>query len=135
MWVMWENISNILNIIIFPIAVFIIEHRSKKRELEARLRNEAANERLEEKVDSKDLATQEAVKALLRERIIAIYHEFRPKGYIDLYSRDGVDRMYDEYKNLGGNSTVDSLMIHLKEIPVISDEELLEKMLEDKKRR
>ena len=62
-------------------------------------------------------ATQNGVKALLRDRIIATYDLHIDKGYMSIYSRENLDEMYKEYKKLKGNGVVDHLIEELNELP------------------
>lgn len=121
---MWETINNIVVVIIGPLLYLILDRRQENRIKEERRKAELDKEDLSEKISKKDADTQDAVKALLRDRIIDKYHGFVEDGYVDIYNREGVDRMYVEYKNLGGNSIVDKLMSDIESLPVISEEEL-----------
>lgn len=121
---MWETINNIVVVIIGPLLYLILDKRQENRIKEERRKSEIDKEDLSEKISKKNADTQDAVKALLRDRIIDKYHGFMEAGYVDIYNREGVDRMYVEYKNLGGNSIVDKLMSDIESLPVISEEEL-----------
>lgn len=121
---MWETINNIVVVIIGPLLYLILDKRQENRIKEERRKSEIDKEDLSEKISKKNADTQDAVKALLRDRIIDKYHGFVEAGYVDIYNREGVDRMYVEYKNLGGNSIVDKLMSDIESLPVISEEEL-----------
>lgn len=62
-------------------------------------------------------ATQNGVQALLRNEIISNYNKHMEKGYMPIYERENIDRMYHEYKNLGGNGVVEELMEKLNHLP------------------
>lgn len=127
---MWGAIDSIIVLILAPIVVYFLDRRSEKRTRDERLKAEQDKEELNTRINKKDADTQDAVKALLRDRIIDKYHGFMEDGYVDVYNREGIDRMYVEYKNLGGNSVVDKLIEDLVNLPVISEEELLKKRRE-----
>jgi hypothetical protein len=57
------------------------------------------------------------VQALLRDRIIQSYNYYIEKGYIPIYSRQNLDELYSQYKNLGGNGTILVLMNKLASLP------------------
>ena len=66
---------------------------------------------------NKNEATQNGVKALLRDRIIATYDLYMDKGYMPIYARENLDEMYKEYKKLKGNGVIDHLKDELNELP------------------
>lgn len=62
---------------------------------------------------------QKALQALLRDRIIQMYnYYYRDAGYIPMYARESLDHMYEEYKKLGGNGVIDSLVVKLKTLDI-----------------
>ena len=62
---------------------------------------------------------QKALQALLRDRIIQMYnYYYKDAGYIPMYARESLDHMYEEYKNLGGNGVIDSLVAKLKTLDI-----------------
>jgi hypothetical protein len=65
----------------------------------------------------KNDATQKGVKALLRDRIVAVYELYMGKGYMPVYARENVQEMYKEYKNLKGNGVIDDLICKLYALP------------------
>ena len=60
-----------------------------------------------------ELGTQ----ALLRAQIIHIYNKYIEKGYVPIYERENVNELYEQYKNLGGNGTIKTLMQKLDDLP------------------
>lgn len=121
---MWETIDNIVKLILAPLLALYVDRRSKARHEEERRRASIQKEEINRRINRKDADTQDAVKALLRDRLVDRHREFMVQGYIDVYSRDSLSRMYVEYKNLGGNSLVDKLMEEMNELPTIEEEEL-----------
>lgn len=104
------------------IAYVDVKHEKRaKREREL-----AQQEKLDtdNKINKKDVDTQAAVQALLRDKIVDRHAEYIKQGHVDLYGRDSLNRMYVEYKNLGGNSLVDLLMSELEELPTIPPSEI-----------
>ena len=65
----------------------------------------------------KNEATQQGVKALLRNEIIKNYNEYMTLGYVPLYARENIAEMYKEYKNLNGNGAIDHLIEELDALP------------------
>jgi hypothetical protein len=55
--------------------------------------------------------------AILRNNIIQLYHIYTEKGYIPVHALESVLAMYTEYKALGGNGTVSTLIEELKDLP------------------
>lgn len=54
-------------------------------------------------------AIENGVQALLRNELIRRYREYEIKGEISILDKENVTHMYEEYKNLGGNGTVEKL--------------------------
>jgi len=76
---------------------------------------------LKKKVDNwqvKEKATECGVQALLRNEIIKTYNHYMEKEYLPIYERDNLNHLYMQYKNLGGNGTIDRLMEELDDLPV-----------------
>lgn len=68
-------------------------------------------------IKNRNESTQNGVKALLRDRILAVYETYIQKGYMPFYARENLQEMFKEYKNLGGNGVVDGLITKLYELP------------------
>lgn len=62
-------------------------------------------------------ATQNGVQALLRNEIISNYNKHMEKGYMPIYERENMEKMYKEYRNLGGNGVAVELMEKLNRLP------------------
>lgn len=60
--------------------------------------------RKEEKENS-----HETDRCLLRDRITSIYYAHQQTHEIKLYDYENLERLYEQYKNLGGNSFVDKI--------------------------
>lgn len=62
-------------------------------------------------------AVELGVQALLRANIISIYNKYMDRGEIPIYERENIDHLYKEYKALGGNGVIESLMEKLTDLP------------------
>lgn len=65
-------------------------------------------------------ALQEGVKSLLRSEIINSFMrvKIRSNGYMDIHERDNIQELYDAYKLLNGNGTIDDLMVEIRKFPI-----------------
>ena len=45
----------------------------------------------------------------MRNELIRRYREYEEKGEISILDRENITHLYEEYKNLGGNGTVEKL--------------------------
>lgn len=68
------------------------------------------------KEKKKDKAIENAVQALLRNELIRRYREYEEKGEISILDRENITHMFEEYKNLGGNGTVEKLYSELLDL-------------------
>lgn len=64
----------------------------------------------------KDIAIENAVQALLRNELIRRYREYEEKGEISILDKENIEHMFEEYKNLGGNGTVEKLYTELLDL-------------------
>ena len=69
------------------------------------------------KMCGRQYAMELGTQALLRAQIIHIYNKYMEKGYLPIYERENIDELYIQYKNLGGNGTITSLMEKLIALP------------------
>lgn len=69
----------------------------------------------------KQLAIENGVQALLRDRLIDRYREAKQNGSISILDRENLNHMFQEYVNLGGNGTVKQLMTDLLELPTSNE--------------
>lgn len=122
--IIWETIGQIVSLILAPILVVLLDRKYDRRAKEDALRAHQEKEDIDRRINRKDVDTQAAVQALLRDKIVDKHREYMFQGHIGLYSRDSLNRMYVEYKNLGGNSLVDMLMTELSTLPTIDPSEM-----------
>lgn len=66
----------------------------------------------------KDTRQEEALKCLLRSNITSKYHVYSQMGEIPYYEKENIDRMYEQYKNMGGNSYVDTIVKEINDLPI-----------------
>ncbi|MDR2939558.1 MAG: hypothetical protein LBV08_04465 [Clostridiales bacterium] len=62
-------------------------------------------------------AIKDGVKALLKDRIIGICNHYREKGNCPVYALEMIDALYNEYANLGGNGTAETLRNEMRTLP------------------
>lgn len=55
-------------------------------------------------------AIREGMKALLRAEIIATYNHYVELAYMPIYARENLHDLYSQYKTLGGNGAIDSIV-------------------------
>ena len=63
-------------------------------------------------------AVEQGVQALLRNELIRRYREYETKGEISILDKENIEHMFKEYKNLGGNGTVEQMYAELLELPI-----------------
>lgn len=64
-------------------------------------------------------ATEEGIKALLRDCIIKSYNKCMERGYCLIYELENIEEMYKQYHALHGNGTVTELVEKIKELPTM----------------
>lgn len=68
------------------------------------------------KLWKKQQAIENGVQALLRNELIRRYREYETKGEISILDKENITHMFEEYKNLGGNGTVEKLYTELLDL-------------------
>lgn len=58
---------------------------------------------------------QETDRCLLRDRIVGIYYKHYHERKMRLYEYENLERLYKQYKKLGGNSFVDKVWEEVQE--------------------
>lgn len=66
----------------------------------------------------KNKALNNAVQSLLRDRLIEKYRQFKSKGQMTILDKENIDHLYTEYRNLGGNGTVEELYEDMEDIEI-----------------
>ena len=67
---------------------------------------------------NKDLRQEEALKCLLRSNITSKYYVYSELGEIPYYEKENVDRMFEQYKMMGGNSYVDTIVREINSLSI-----------------
>ncbi|HAM62111.1 MAG TPA: hypothetical protein DCP62_00125 [Erysipelotrichaceae bacterium] len=58
-----------------------------------------------------------ALVALLRNAIVSAYNKSVERKFAPIFERENVQKLFDEYKILGGNGTIDHLIDEFHELP------------------
>ena len=66
----------------------------------------------------KEKTQNEALKCLLRNNITSKYYVYTQLGYVPIYEKENVTYAYEQYKNMGGNSYIDVIMVEFNELPM-----------------
>ena len=103
------------------------ENQAKKEllEIEKQERNVSAklDRILEEQTKAKetDQTLVVAMQDILRNSIRTQHRTLMVRKQMTYYDRDNINRMYESYKALGGNSTVTDMMNELRALPTVED--------------
>ena len=82
---------------------------------------------VEKQVEQNDTMSDEmkkqsnALQAGLRNSILVIYNSRMKSGYITLYEKENLAKLYSNYTSLGGNSFIHNCVDELNELPVRND--------------
>ena len=66
----------------------------------------------------KDSQQEKALMCLLRSNITSKYYVYSELGNIPYYEKENIDRMFEQYKNMGGNSYVDTIVREINDLPI-----------------
>ena len=66
---------------------------------------------------AKEKAIEDGVQALLRNELVREYREYKAKGELSILDKENIESMFRQYKNLGGNGTVEQLITELMQLP------------------
>lgn len=77
--------------------------------------------KLEKRIQEQE-AIRLGVQAMLRNMIVQAYNKAAKDGYCKIYELENVESMYVQYKELGGNGAVASLVERLREMPTMEKE-------------
>ena len=67
---------------------------------------------------NKDNQQQRALMCLLRSNITSKYYVYKELGSIPYYEKENVDKMHEQYKNMGGNSYVEIIVEEINKLPI-----------------
>lgn len=142
---MFTNVHQDVQIVVWGVLFLIVvfglwSHNArvirKRREETDKVRWDKLNSNLDERFDKLDEKfdkvdkrfdevdlrfdmAEDTDKTLLRNEIIKFHRDWaEDKGYITLEALEYLDRIHDQYKKLGGNSTGDKLWEELHKLPV-----------------
>lgn len=102
-----------------------VSKTSNREELNAKIDN--LTELVEKQVEQGNIINAElqkqsmALQASLRDSILNIYNESMKKGYITMYGKENLAKLFEQYKNLGGNSFIFECCHELNNLPVHND--------------
>lgn len=61
---------------------------------------------------------EEALKCILRSNITSKYYVYNELGSIPYYEKENIDKMHEQYKKMGGNSYVDTIVGEMNGLPI-----------------
>ena len=66
----------------------------------------------------KDVRQEEALKCLLRSNITSKYYVYSELKEIPYYEKENIDKMFEQYKMMGGNSYVETIVREINQLPI-----------------
>ena len=66
----------------------------------------------------KDSRQEEALKCLLRSNITSKYYVYSELKEIPYYEKENIDKMFEQYKMMGGNSYVETIVREINNLPI-----------------
>ena len=66
----------------------------------------------------KDLRQEEALKCLLRSNITSKYYVYSEMKEIPYYEKENIDKMFEQYQKMGGNSYVETIVKEINRLPI-----------------
>lgn len=66
----------------------------------------------------KDTRQEEALKCLLRSNITSKYYVYSELKEIPYYEKENIDKMFEQYKMMGGNSYVETIVREINNLPI-----------------
>lgn len=66
----------------------------------------------------KDTRQEEALKCLLRSNITSKYYVYSELGEIPYYEKENIDKMFEQYQMMGGNSYVETIVKEINGLPI-----------------
>ena len=67
-------------------------------------------------------AVKMGIQAILRETIVSNYNKYKDRGYIPIYARESVKKIYEAYTDLGGNDVAHDLYEKMRQWDTDPDE-------------
>ena len=66
----------------------------------------------------KDSRQEETLKCLLRSNITSKYYVYKELGSIPYYEKENIDKMFEQYEKMGGNSYVKTIVSEINKLPI-----------------
>lgn len=66
----------------------------------------------------KDTRQEEALKCLLRSNITSKYYVYSELKEIPYYEKENIDKMFEQYKMMGGNSYVETIVHEINNLSI-----------------
>lgn len=66
----------------------------------------------------RDNQQQKALMCLLRSNITSKYYVYKEFGSIPYYEKENIDMMFEQYKNMNGNSYVELIVEEINKLPI-----------------
>lgn len=73
------------------------------------------------KISTNNEALEKGVQALLRDRLICRYDEFKKVGAAPIHVKESFENMYQQYHALGANGVMDSIRDEFQKLPNAED--------------
>jgi hypothetical protein len=106
-----------VNLIAFPLLLWFIKRKLERFDGK---RDEARTERAE--AEKKAVAQREAerviILAMSRTMLLDNYEKCVSKGYYTLEEREVYHKLYEAYKDDGGNSIIDEIAPRIRKLPI-----------------
>ncbi len=101
------------------IGVYFRRYERKQERLEKeRLEREQERYAREQERLARMVLSEEALVAILRDRIIQSCRFFIKRGSIPAFERESIERMYNAYHSLGGNDIASDIYRQMRELPL-----------------
>ena len=66
----------------------------------------------------RDKNQEDSLKCLLRSNITSKYYVYTELKEIPYYEKENIDRMFEQYKHMGGNSYVETIVKEINQLPM-----------------
>ena len=106
-----------VNLLAFPLLLWLIKHKLEKfdsKREEARL----AQAEAESKAVEQREAERVIILAMSRTMLLDNYEKCMDKGYYTLEEREVYHKLYEAYKDDGGNSIIDEIAPRIRRLPI-----------------
>lgn len=81
-------------------------------------RRESVEKERAKNILQREKATNEALRALCRDRILQGYRYYKQHGYVSTADLETMTKLYDAYHGLGGNGTITAIYGKICALPV-----------------